>query len=462
MLLTITTTHTTATDLGYLLAKNPARVQRFDLAFGTAHVFYPVATDECCTAALLLDIDPVGLVRGRKAGGEGLLDQYVNDRPYVASSFLSMAIANVFGTALNGRSRERPELAATAIPLEAKLAVLPVHGEGLLQRLFEPLGYAVEAEGHALDQRFLAWGQSNYYSVTLRGTIRLSELLTHLYVLVPVLDAKKHYYFGADEIEKLLHRGEGWLARHPERELITGRYLRRWRLIRAALDRLLADEEPSEEIETAAPEEPNEEPEAEPRVSLHAQRLGAAVAALKQAGAARVFDLGCGEGRLIQLLLAERQFSHILGMDVSYRALERAHEWIERLPPVQRQRVTLIQGSLIYRDERLHDYDAAAVVEVIEHLDAARLAAFERVLFEFAHPKTVVVTTPNAEYNVRFATLAEGDFRHSDHRFEWTRAEFQAWAERVGAQHGYNVRFLPIGPEDAQVGAPSQMAILNR
>ena len=463
MLLTITTTHQPATDLGYLLAKNPARSHSFDLTFGHAHVFYPEADDQRCTAALLLDIDPVALVRGR-GEGSGLLQQYVNDRPYVASSFLSVAIADVFNSALNGRSRERPELAATAIPLEASLPALAARGgPEVVRRLFAPLGYAIEVGEHQLDPQFPEWGASRAVSLTLRSTVRLADLLTHLYVLVPVLDATKHYYFGADEIEKLLRRGEGWLALHPERELITGRYLKRRPLVREALVRLVAEEEP------VAQEEASDEPAAlspteERRQSLHDQRLKAVLEQLRQSGAQSILDLGCGEGRLLRLLLAERQFSRIVGMDVAYRALETARDRLrlERLPPAQAQRLSLIQGSLLYRDARLSGFDAAAVVEVIEHLDPARLAAFERVVFEFARPGTVVLTTPNAEYNVRFPTLAAGSFRHSDHRFEWTRGEFAAWAERVATAHGYQVRLTQVGPDDPEVGSPSQLATFTQ
>ncbi|MFL5800256.1 MAG: 3' terminal RNA ribose 2'-O-methyltransferase Hen1 [Roseiflexaceae bacterium] len=459
MLLTITTTYTPATDLGYLLAKNPARAQTFELAFGKAHVVYPEASPERCTAALLLDIDPVALVRGRGEGA-GLLEQYVNDRPYVASSFLSVAIAEVLGSALNGRCRERPELAATAIPLEAQLPAIPARGGAeVVRRLFAPLGYQVETVEHLLDPQFPAWGISRVVSLTLRGTLRLADLLTHVYVLIPVLDATKHYYFGDDELEKLLRRGEGWLAAHPERELITGRYLKRKRLVRAALDQLMAEDAPVEDdVEAEGAAEPA------PRVSLHDQRLAAVVEQLRRSGARSVLDLGCGEGRLLRRLLAERQFEHILGMDVAYRALETARDrlQLDRLPPTRAQRVTLIQGSLLYRDARLSGYDAAAVVEVIEHLDPARLAAFERVLFEAARPNVVVLTTPNAEYNVRFPTLTAGTFRHADHRFEWTRAEFHAWAERVATAHGYQATIEPVGPEDAEVGAPSQLAVFRQ
>jgi 3' terminal RNA ribose 2'-O-methyltransferase Hen1 len=463
MLLTISTTYQPATDLGYLLAKNPARAHSFELAFGGAHVFYPQADEQRCTAGLLLDIDPIALVRGR-GEGSGLLDQYVNDRPYVASSFLSVAIAEVFGSALNGRSRERPELAAMPIPLEAFLPALPARGgPDILYRLFAPLGYALEIVEHPLDPQFPDWGISRVVSLTLRGTVRLADLLTHLYVLVPVLDATKHYFFGEDEIEKLLRRGEGWLALHPERELITGRYLKRRPLVRAALERLVAEEDPAAVEE--APEEPPALPLAEEqRQSLHDQRLAAVLEQLRRSGARSVLDLGCGEGRLLRLLLADRQFERILGMDVAYRVLEKAKDRLrlDRLPPTQAQRVTLIQGSLLYRDVRLSGFDAAAVVEVIEHLDPARLAAFERVVFEFARPNTIVLTTPNAEYNVRFPTLTAGTFRHADHRFEWTRAEFQAWAERVATAHGYQVLVSPVGPDDPDVGAPSQLAVFRQ
>jgi 3' terminal RNA ribose 2'-O-methyltransferase Hen1 len=465
MLLTISTTHSPARDLGYLLHKNPARMQSFALSFGQAHVFYPEAAPERCTAALLLEVDPVALVRNRRGpAGEGhALEQYVNDRPYVGSSFLSVAIAQVLRSALGGRCKERPALVETALALGARLAVLPCRGgEAFLRRLFEPLGYTVTAQLHPLDEQFPKWGESPYYAVKLRAVCRLRDLLTHLYVLVPVLDDDKHYWVGDEEVEKLLRFGEGWLAGHPERETIARRYLKHQRsLAQEALARL-ADEDhldPDQAEEVHA----QEEAAIEERLSLNEQRLAAVVAALQQSGAKRVLDLGCGEGRLVKALLADRSFTEIVGLDVSHRALEIAQSRLhwDRLPAPQQERVRLMHGALTYRDQRLAGYDAAAVVEVIEHLDPPRLAAFERVLFEFARPRTVVLTTPNAEYNVKFERLPAGRFRHKDHRFEWDRGQFQAWAKDVAGRFGYEVHFRPVGPEDPAFGPPTQMAVFG-
>jgi 3' terminal RNA ribose 2'-O-methyltransferase Hen1 len=464
--LTISTTHQPATDLGYLLHKHPARLQSFKASFGQLHVFYPEATAARCTAALLLDVDPVALVR-KQPGSEGTgfaLEQYVNDRPYVASSFLSVAIANVFGTAMTGRCKERPELADVAMPLEATISVVPCkEGEALLRRLFEPLGYVVQVESHVLDSRFPGWGMSPYYTLTLGRTTLLRDLLAHLYVLIPVLDDDKHYWVGDDEVAKLLRHGEGWLEEHPERELIVTRYLKHRRSLAGAALARLADPDildPDSVRQARA----GEEEAVERPLNLHMQRVEAVIDMLKQHAARRVLDLGCGEGRLLELLLADSAFTEIVGLDVSYRTLERLPErlHLDRLPDRQRARLTLLHGSLTYRDKRLEGYDAAAVVEVIEHLDPPRLAAFERVLFEHARPATIVLTTPNREYNARFETLPAGLFRHKDHRFEWTRGEFETWATTTAGHGGYRAAFYSIGPEDPQLGAPSQMAVFTR
>jgi 3' terminal RNA ribose 2'-O-methyltransferase Hen1 len=467
MLLTITSTAPPATDLGYLLFKNPGRVHRFDLSFGCATVFYPEASGDRCTVCLLVEVDPIGIVRRKtgSSGNAGIFSQYVNDRPYVASSFLSVAISEVFGTAMTGRSKDRPELAATEIPLEAFLPVLPSRGgQRLIRSLFEPLGYAVSVESIALDSKFPEWGPSPYYSVRLSATKRVKDLLAHINVLVPVLDDEKHYWVGDDEIEKLLRRGGDWLPAHPQKEEIARRYLKHRRsLAREAIDRLTNAPTDSDDDAPLSAALPNREDALEARISLNDQRLAKVAGEVKNTGAQSVVDLGCGEGKLLRELMQIRQLARIVGMDVSLRSIERASERLrlEQLTPSARNRVELIHGSLMYRDRRLEGFDVATLIEVVEHLDASRLRAMERVVFEFARPKTVIVTTPNAEYNAKFETLAAGQFRHPDHRFEWNRADFARWTESITSRFGYTVRFDTIGQVDEVLGAPTQLALFE-
>ncbi|WP_329487656.1 3' terminal RNA ribose 2'-O-methyltransferase Hen1 [Kitasatospora sp. NBC_01246] len=508
MFMSISTTGTAespATDLGFLLHKHPGKVQRFGTSHGEAHVFYPEAGDELCTAALLLDIDPIALVRRGRGKGRGgspdfALAQYVNDRPYAVSSLLAVALRTVFRSAMKGVCEARPGLAERPRPLRIALPAVPANGSGegggpaMVARLFEPLGWQVEAVAIPLDEEFPEWGESRYVRVELScAAVRLADALQQLYVLLPVLDGAKHYWVAPDEVDKLLAAGEGWLADHPERALIARRYLsRRWSLTRTAMERLElarlaeADDREVEEIdnavddtdgsepgaahpagaEPAEPAGPTEEtaPGAAPKQPpLAEQRRTAILAALREVGAARVADLGCGQGELIGALLKDARITEVLGVDVSARALAAAARKLrlERMPERQAARVKLVQGALTYTDARLKGFDAAVLCEVIEHLDVPRLPALEYAVLGAARPSAVVVTTPNAEYNVRWESLPAGHVRHADHRFEWDRAQFRAWAERVARTYGYTVVIRPVGPEDPEVGPPTQLALFR-
>ncbi|MFE2383056.1 3' terminal RNA ribose 2'-O-methyltransferase Hen1 [Streptomyces misionensis] len=477
MFLTISTSGDAAhpaTDLGYLLHKHPGKAQRFSTSYGTAHVFYPEADDARCTAALLLETDPVALVRRGKGKGRGgapdaALAQYVNDRPYAASSLLAVALSGVFSSAMRGVCAARPERAAAPLPLRIEVPAVPARGGApLVRRLFEPLGWTVDAEPVPLDPEFPQWGDSRYVHLVLESdALTLAEALRHLYVLLPVLDDAKHYWVSADEVDKLLRAGEGWLPGHPEQQLITSRYLsRRWSLTRQAREALElvrlaeADDSEVEEIDNAVGQETETEEKPTP---LAVQRREAIVTALRARGAARVLDLGCGQGQLVQELLKDVRFTEIVGVDVSVRALTIASRRLrlDRMGERQASRVRLVQGSLAYTDKRLKGYDAAVLSEVIEHLDLPRLPALEYAVFGHARPRTVVVTTPNVEYNVRWETLPAGHVRHGDHRFEWTRAEFRSWAAAVAERHGYEVEFRPVGPDDPEVGPPTQLALFT-
>ena len=481
MLLTITLTEPPATDLGFLLHKHPDRLQSFAVSAGEAHVFYPEATEQRCTAALLLEIDPIGLVRGHRRAGSGgpeafSLAEYVNDRPYAASSMLAVALGKVFRTAMTGRCDARPDLAGRALPLELSLPALSCRGGiDLAHRLLRPLGWDVQAAQIPLDPELPEWGNSRYLTVRLTGQARLADALSHLYVLLPVLDDSKHYWVDDTEIDKLLRAGGEWLAGHPERDLITHRYLAHQRRLTATAVARLAevDDTEPEALDNAVPETPETDTigtgTRAPRSPLAQQRRDAVLSVLRDtilrdSAAAQVADLGCGEGSLTAMLLREPSVARVLGVDVSHRALERAAQrlHLDTMPDRQRERVQLLQSSLTYADARLAGLDAAVLMEVIEHMDPPRLGALEQTVFGAAQPGAVLITTPNVEYNVRFTDLHPGAMRHPDHRFEWTRPQFRDWAAGVAGRRNYEVRFLPVGPDDPEVGPPTQLAVFTR
>lgn len=461
MLLTIATTHRPATDLGYLLHKHPDKFQAISLPFGEAHVFYPEVSEERCEAALYLEVDAVGLMRGRSRQSQQAfaLGQYVNDRPYVASSLASVAIAKAFGSALNGRCKDRPALVDVPLPLKLTVSAVPTGGGGaeVLERFFAPLGYEVTSEAIPLDEHFPVWGDSEYRRLTLTGAAKLSDALTHLYVLLPALDGDRHYYIGEAEVAKLLARGKGWLDEHPHREEITRRYLLGFSSLTESAGAGFAERSEGGEENVG-----DDETRRRPRHDLHGERLDRVRDLLLASGARSVIDLGCGSGKLLRRMLAAGQFERIAGCDVDAGELVRARDYlhVEDFSPRQAERLTIFQAALTYRDERFGGYDAAALVEVIEHLDPGRLRTFERVVFGRARPGTLVLSTPNAEWNQIFGERGKA-MRHRDHRFEWTRVEFREWAGAVAERNGYTVTYDEVGYPHPEYGSATQIGIFT-
>ncbi|WP_207843506.1 3' terminal RNA ribose 2'-O-methyltransferase Hen1 [Williamsia soli] len=462
MLLTISAERSPAlavpSDLGFLLHKHPEKVQPFNVYGGTAHVFYPEVTDVRCTVAMVLEVDPVALVRGRSGSNDGFaLGQYVNDRPYVASSLLSVAMGKVFRSALNGHCAARADLVDTELPLTITLPAVPGEPD-VVRRLFEPMGWQVSAAPPALDQTRPDWGDAPMVSLTLRGDLRLSEALNHLYVLLPVLDDAKHYWVDDAEVDKLVRAGSGWLATHQEREFITHRYLAHQRGLKdAATQRLIElDDRP---VDDAVQDE-------EPAVQRPLVRLrhDAVLEVVRELRPASIVDLGCGPGALLGSLLELQGVAKVIGTEVSDTSLTKAAKRLHVTEMTERQsaRLSLLLSSLQYEDDRLENLDLAILMEVVEHIDLDRLPAVVANVFGAMRPGHVVITTPNAEYNVRYPALMGGGFRHPDHRFEWTRDEFTAWAGSVGEAYGYDIVLRPVGELDGEVGSPTQMAVFSR
>lgn len=460
-----------ATALSHLLRKHPAKVQSFELPVGRAHVFYPECTEQRTTAALLMEIDPIALVRNKRFRGDsGILDYYVNDRPFVASSLMSVAIGKVLRSAMTDTSEAYPELAKSPLPLRLELPVISTRGRSgqyLAHRLFTPLGWRVNQSRIPLDENYPHWEDSHYSSLELTGSVRLDHALRQLYVLLPVLDDSKHYWVSDDEAEKLSRQGEGWLEKHPERSMITHRYLAHQKdLVSLAEARLGSGSGivPASQGQAEKPSAPMAAATEQASTPLRVQRALDVIAALKDCAAHRVVDLGCGPGALLRRLQQDSYFTKFVGTDVSAKSLEQAATalHLDELSPAERERVELLHSSAVYRDKRLYGYDAVVLMEVIEHLDLTRLDALEDAVFAGIAPRSVIVTTPNSEYNTHYPNMPAGTLRHRDHRFEWTRAQFSHWAQRIAEQHHYTVEYRGIGPDSAAEGTPTQMAIFTK
>lgn len=402
VLLTLRLPEAPAAGFGYPPGHDRAAVRTAEFAEGRAHLF-PSGVD---AAAVFLDLHPATPGAGSPVPGYAA---------YTAGALLGLALHRLFASA---------SLPVDDGPqgIEARLPALWCPGgETMVTRLFGPLGYAVKAVPLPLHPEQPRVGTSPFYSVALSGRQRPREALSHLCVLLPLFDDRRRGMSDGDA-EELWREGRAWLATHPERDVLASRLLRR-----------------------------------APRSRVHDRRHDAVLAALRESGARRVLDLGCGPGTLLHRLAQEPQFDEVVGVEVAPDELAQAAAGLD---PGGRGRV--LHGSLAYRDPRLAGFDAAALIEVVEHLDPPQLAALQGAVWETARPATVVVTTPNAEYNPLFQNQGGGRLRHPDHRFEWTRAEFRAWAQAVAARHGYTVRFGAAGPQDARVGPLTQMAVFQR
>ncbi len=467
MQLSITTTHKPATDLSYLLHKNPDKVQTFDITGGKAYVFYPETTDEKCTATMILNIDTLEMIKNQKKSmSDFALKGYVNDRPFVASSFLSSAISSIYSSALNGNSKEKSEVVNKKIPLEVFISVINVSGgENLIKRFFEPLGYEIKIEKYELNENFKSWGESNYFSLTLKNIITLKELLTHLYILIPVFDNEKHYWVSTKDVDILLKKGEGWLENHPEKEFITKRYFKNIKSLSNLYNKKSIDD--IEESQKNVDSEENNENEfeeinqiiKETKIKLDKQRLNYVYEKLIESGMKSIIDMGCGEGKLLKLLITNKQFEKIAGTDVSFNNLLKAKERLnfEEMSQKFKERIELFQSSLTYKDKRFSNYESCAIVEVIEHIDVERLESFEKSIFECSKFKYIILTTPNADYNINYKSLNKQNLRHSDHRFEWTKDEFKSWIDKICEKYKYNAKISGVGEFDEQSGHPTQV-----
>jgi small RNA 2'-O-methyltransferase len=199
----------------------------------------------------------------------------------------------------------------------------------------------------------------------------------------------------------------------------------------------------------------------DPLRDLHEERLATVSNILIDNAVRTVLDLGCGSGALLERLLADERFTRLVGVDTSIQAVQQAEHRLNEVPGGEPDRLRVLHGSFTTPDTALCGFDAAAMIETIEHVPPERLSAVERVVFAEWNPSLVVITTPNREYNVRLG-MADDEFRHPDHRFEWCRARFRRWASGVAARNGYHLECRGVGPRDPLLGSPTQVGIFRR
>ncbi|MBD0021280.1 3' terminal RNA ribose 2'-O-methyltransferase Hen1 [Gordonia pseudamarae] len=431
-----------ATDLGFLLHKHPDRVQTFATTQGTATVFYSEATAQRCR--VVLHVDGAG-VRPDKSSG---VSPYVNALADEASSRFVVALGKVFGDTIAGRAVTRPDLVSHVWEVTITIAAVPLRSASSPADLFGPIGWDVGVARQPLSP--VPWGDSAHGTITLRGRSTLRDALRQLAVLLPVLADDKHYFVDDDEVDKLDRLGDGWLGDHPRRGEIVRGYLKR---IRPLTERAALRFGDAADPGAAAADDDRSRPYREP---LARQRRNAVTELVLRSGARSVLDVGCGEGKLLAGLVSDGFAGRLAGVDVSVTELNRASARLARL-----REVAVWQSSLMYTDPRCRGFDAVVLMEVIEHIDTDRLAVAEYSVFDAMAPRTVVVTTPNREHNIVFG-LADGELRHRDHRFEFTRDEFAGWAAGVAERYRYAVELGGVGDDDPKVGPPTQTAVFTR
>lgn len=437
MILSITTKGKDADKLSFLLHKSPDKFHEFTISSGKAYVFYPVYSPEEVCASLMIDLNPVDLTRGREGSSNNGIFDYVNDRPYTSSSFMTTAIAQVYSTAMSGRCKHYPNLVDVKRDFEVEITALKVLTNFEINEILEPLGYEVRYDIYKLDDEFEDWGNSKYVTLNLKINTTLSTLLKQLYVLIPVFDNNKHYYLNKDEIDKLLEKGAEWLEGHPMKEFIIRRYLNN-RYLESVLDQT-----PKDKL----------------KQTLNTIRLNTVAEKIKELNVDSVVDLGCGEGKLLKLIIENTNVSKVIGADIDIKSLKIASKKLKY--DSEGERLQLVQSSAVYYDKRFKDVDLICLVEVIEHIDEHRLQFVIDTVFNNYKPKNIIITTPNVEYNNVYE-MNDDDFRHDDHRFEWTRAEFEKWCNDICSEYGYKVTFNTVGEVDEKYGSSTQMGVFEK
>ncbi|MEK4148209.1 3' terminal RNA ribose 2'-O-methyltransferase Hen1 [Robertmurraya sp. FSL W8-0741] len=436
--------------LSYLLAKNPNHLYERQVNNHFVRMFFSKFSKEEVEVTFFVTPDPIELSRNNSERYE--ITSYINDREFVVSSIFCTFLRSALATALNGKPHEEYEhwvnhrfnLQFSFGPLSSQLS------DNDIIELFAPMGYKTTISAGEIDYHMNFKTKSSARYITVEGLTTLQMGLRQLFVLIPVLDNYKHYYIDDKEIEKLERYGEGWLDAHPQREFILRQALRfkdLYSLVEKQTEKGSNNQDNNDEIRT---------------MRLNDLRYEKIIDSIRQIPFKdSIVDFGSGEGKLSVQLGFIEGVKEILAVEpsesASIKALKRYEKMARKenfLMPEQ------IIGSLFYFDERLKNKDIVILCEVIEHIDKHRLPKIMKTILNDYKPKVVMITTPNQEYNKVYKMNEE--YRHPDHRFEWTRDEFREWCEIQNGKNDYELTFDGIGEEHELYGTPTQMCLFMR
>lgn len=445
MQLTIRATGDNVKAISYLVSKNPENLYERNQKGHLVRMFYSKFADKELEMTVFVTPDPLELMQNKSNSFD--ITHYINDREFAVSSIFCSFIRSALGTALNGQPKEEyAQWVGHEFPFVLELGpVASTLSDQQLKDLFEPMGYQVDIERPEIHYSFQLKESSTVRTLTLTGYQTLQNSLRHLFVLIPVIDNYKHYFIDEKEIEKLERYGDGWLEEHPMREMIYRQALR-FKEIYSLVESPNTEEKPEEPVR---------------KVRLNEMRYEKIVETAKLLKPNSIVDFGSGEGKLAVQLGFINGVQEVLAVEPSQAATLKAVKRFEKV----KDRSSFIEpttlwGSLFYYDERLKGKDLIILCEVIEHIDAQRLPkAFDTILNLYA-PESLIITTPNQEYNEIYDM--EDHFRHDDHRFEWTRQEFQEWCKARNHLDLYELEFSGIGEENLNQGFPTQMCVFKR
>lgn len=445
MQLTIRATGENVKAISHLLSKNPNNLYERNHKGHLVRLFYSEFTEERVEVTIFVTPDPIELMQ--KGSNTYDITHYINDREFAVSSIFTSFIRSALGTALNGQPKEEYiKWVDYRFPFTFEFGpVASTLSDQHIKDLFEPIGYEVAITRPEIHYAIDLKDKSSARFLALSGSQTLQDALRHLFVLIPVIDNYKHYFIDEKEIEKLERYGEGWLEGHPLRDMIYRQALR-FKEIYSLVEGSNPD---------AAADQPAK------KVRLNDLRYEKIVETAQSLDPKTIVDFGSGEGKLSVRLAFMDGVKEILAVEPSEAENLKAKRRFDKAKEVPGfVEPKTLWGSLFYYDERLKGKDLIVLCEVIEHIDEQRLPkAMDLILHQYA-PKSFIITTPNREYNDVYDM--EDHFRHDDHRFEWTREEFQTWCKERNHQHLYELEFFGIGEEHPSQGFPTQMCVFKR